>query len=97
MDLLLADVLSRHPTLGEEASSNINNYVRILDHPSLPHWWSERGNGLYFPAGMGVGDLPNVIPHPGIPLPEGCCLLVNGKSDFSVMLWGHGSLLYVAS
>jgi acetyltransferase-like isoleucine patch superfamily enzyme len=66
------------------------------DHPALPTWWAKNKNKLFLPSANQHEKIPNILLHPGAPEPQNFCLVLNGKCDYSLMLWGDSGLIYVS-
>lgn len=80
----------------EWAGAGLDQYKIVDNHPKLPEWWGERKNKLFVPANYNAEALPSITPHPGIPLPENCTVFLNDKTDYSILLWGTNTLIYIS-
>jgi len=96
MDSYLKVLLREHSKIDAKSLDGVDGYVRVTSHPLLPDWWTERGNIILSPPDFVGAPLPNISTHPGLEPPENCCLIVNGKNDYSIMLWGARSLFFIS-
>lgn len=103
----IADIANLGISLGSEfapifcqalswADTTLNKYKLIESHPKLPGWWSERGNKLFVPDDFNGETLPSINFHTGEPFPENATIFLNNRHDYSILLWGSDSLVYVA-
>lgn len=74
----------------------LNDYIICNDNPNLPDWWVKNGNQLLLPKNFSGVDLPLIKIHPGYLPPKNYLLVLNGSTDYLIMLWGNGGLLYLA-
>jgi len=78
------------------SDATLDNYKLLESHPKLPDWWSERGNKLFVPDNFSGDSLPSIGFHAGIPFPENATVFLNNRHDYSILLWGSHSLIYIS-
>jgi acetyltransferase-like isoleucine patch superfamily enzyme len=78
------------------ADANLDGYKLIESHSKLPEWWSERGNKLFVPIDFSGDTLPSITFHSGLPFPENATVFLNNRHDYSILLWGSHSLVYIS-
>ncbi|WP_312485319.1 acyltransferase [Massilia timonae] len=78
------------------AGVQLSRYKILENHPDLPHWWVERRNKLFVPINSNSEKIPSITSHPGIPFPEDCVIFLNGATNYSILLWGSGTLAYIS-
>jgi acetyltransferase-like isoleucine patch superfamily enzyme len=78
------------------AGTTLDNYKLIDSHPKLPDWWSERGNKIFVPNDFNGDTLPSIGFHAGLPFPENSTIFLNNRQDYSILLWGSHSLVYIS-
>jgi acetyltransferase-like isoleucine patch superfamily enzyme len=96
----ITSVWLRQLSVGLESNSKtleiLSNLQLISEHQFLPAWWNENNYKLFIPKGIVDAKLPAISAHPNVPLPTNTTLILNGKSNYSIMLWGNRSFLYVS-
>jgi acetyltransferase-like isoleucine patch superfamily enzyme len=65
-------------------------------HRDLPSWWEPNGNLLFLPETQREENIPHIQIHPGLLEPRNFCLILNGKTTYSLMLWGDGGVIYLS-
>lgn len=92
---LLAERFANY-AVSNNLAGRLEQHVLCNDHPGLPHWWTSNGNALLLPRDKRHNPLPHMQVHPGQNDPRNFCLVLNGTSDYSIMLWDCGGFLYVS-
>jgi acetyltransferase-like isoleucine patch superfamily enzyme len=82
------------------AQNNASSKFAALElcnaHPNLPPWWEPNGNLLFLPATQREKRIPQMQIHPGMPEARNVCLILDGKTTYSLMLWGDGGVIYLS-
>jgi acetyltransferase-like isoleucine patch superfamily enzyme len=97
LGLILNDLNARKLTMALDLAGAEFGRFRLVDtHPKLPQCWTERNNKLFVPAELDTDTLPSIAFHSGVPAPENCTLFLGSTSNYSILLWGADSLLYIS-
>ena len=80
----------------EWTSKDVAQYSLVENNESLPDWWAERNNKLFIPKDSSFKDFPEIRTHPGISSPENCTVFLCEASNYSILIWGSDSVVYIS-
>lgn len=72
----------------------LDDYNLVSENEHLPSWWLTNGNRLYVHKNVET-RIPTITTHPNIPPPNNSLFLLGGNTNYSVMVWGCGSFMYI--
>jgi acetyltransferase-like isoleucine patch superfamily enzyme len=73
---------------------NLDDYNLVSENDHLPSWWVENANRLYVHKKVET-RIPAITIHSNLPPPNNCLFLLGGNTNYSVMVWGSGSFMYI--
>jgi acetyltransferase-like isoleucine patch superfamily enzyme len=73
---------------------DFNDYIIVAEHEKLPVWWRENNNFILCHKNRKITNIPNITLHGGHEKCSNFIIICNEQSDFSVLVWGDGGILY---
>jgi acetyltransferase-like isoleucine patch superfamily enzyme len=94
---LFDDLMRRYETSPLfEKLLKLDEYEIITDQNKLPSWWKENNNFILCPKKRAIDGIPSIQLHSGYAKCSNFIIICNEESNYGLLVWGDGGLMYVS-